>query len=263
MLLRLLPLTILLLSQGAHALDLDDYRLVDLSHTYDESTLFWPTSPTHFEKETLAYGKTDGGWFYSSYSVCTPEHGGTHVDAPIHFFEGGETTDQIGLERLVTRAVVIDVTARAVENPDYQVTPGDVLAWEKKHGPIEPGSTVLMRSGWSRHWPDARVYLGDDTPGDASKLHFPGFGEEAAKLLVGERSVAALGVDTASIDHGQSRQFLTHQIAGEKNVLGLENLTGLEVLPEKGALLIALPMKIGGGSGGPARVIALVPRDSE
>ena len=109
----------------------------------------------------------------------------------------------------------------------------------------------------------AKAYLGDDTPGDASKLHFPGFGEEAAKLLVRERAVAALGVDTASIDHGQSRNFLTHQVAGEKNVLGLENLTGLEALPEQGALLIALPMKIGGGSGGPARVIALVPRDAE
>lgn len=259
MLPRLLPALVLVLSQYSLAFDLNDYRLVDLSHTYDENTLFWPTSPTHFEKETLAYGQTEGGWFYSAYSVCAPEHGGTHLDAPIHFYKGGHTTDQISLERLVTPVVVIDVSEQAADNPDYLLSTADVVAWEKNHGQIEPGSTVLMRSGWSRFWPDAKAYLGDDTPGDASNLHFPGFDPEAAKLLVQQRSVAALGVDTASIDHGQSKDFLTHQIAGEKNVLGLENLTGLEALPETGALLIALPMKIGGGSGGPARVIALVP----
>lgn len=256
---RLLLWVLPLLSPLAVALDLENYSMVDLSHTYDDTTLFWPTSPSHFEKETLAYGETDGGWFYSAYAVCTPEHGGTHLDAPIHFFEGGQTTDQIGLRQLITEAVVIDVSEQSSTNSDYQLSLGDLADWETRNGRIPKGSTVLMRSGWSDRWPDAKAYLGDDTPGDASKLHFPGFGEDAAKLLVRERGVAALGVDTASIDHGQSKRFLTHQIAGERNVLGLENLTGLRALPERGALLIALPMKIGGGSGGPARIVALVP----
>jgi kynurenine formamidase len=256
---RFLPLVLLLVCQLTIALDLDDYVLVDLSHTYDETTLFWPTSPTRFEKETLAYGKTEGGWFYSSFSVCTPEHGGTHLDAPIHFHEGGQTTDQIGLQQLITEVIVIDVSERAAADSDYQLSARDVSDWEATHGRIEAGATVLMRTGWSKFWPDAKTYLGDDTPGDASKLHFPGFGEDAARLLVRERGVAGLGVDTASIDHGQSKQFLSHQVAAQKNVLGLENLTGLDALPERGALLIALPMKIGGGSGGPARVVALVP----
>ena len=257
----LLPVLLLGLAVNpARAFDLADYRLVDLSHTYDDTTLFWPTSPTRFEKDTLAYGATEGGWFYSAYSVCTPEHGGTHLDAPIHFFEGGQTTDQVPLERLVTHAVVIDVSDAAAKDSDYQLSAQDISAWEKQYGRIPAGSTVLMRSGWSRFWPDARAYLGDDTPGDASRLHFPGFGEGATRLLVEERGVVALGVDTASIDHGQSREFRSHQVAAAKNVIGLENLKGLDALPATGAVLLALPMKIGGGSGGPARVVALVPR---
>lgn len=243
----------------AIALDLDDYRLVDLSHTYDDSTLFWPTSPTHFEKQTLAEGVGDGGWFYSAYSVCTPEHGGTHLDAPRHFDAAGQTAEAIPLDRLITRAVVIDVRAQADRDRDYRLSVADVEAFERDHGRIPAGSTVLMRSGWSERWPDALAYLGDDTPGDASKLHFPGFGVAASRLLVEQRQVAALGVDTASIDHGQSHDFQVHRVAAAHNVLGLENLAGLEALPATGALLLALPMKIGGGSGGPARVVALVP----
>jgi kynurenine formamidase len=118
---------------------------------------------------------------------------------------------------------------------------------------------VLLRTGWSARWPDKRRYLGDDTPGDASRLHFPSYGADAARILVADRKVTALGVDTASIDHGPSKDFPVHQIVAAANVLGLENLTGLDTLPPTGAWVIALPMKIAGGSGGPLRAIALVP----
>ena len=241
-------------------LDLGAYRIVDLTHAFNQRTPYWPTSPSGFKLEQLSAVPSPGGWYYSAYSFNAPEHGGTHLDAPVHFAERGAPADRVPLERLVAPAVVLDVTAQAAANADYQLTPDDVLAFERRHGRIRPGTIVLLRTGWSRRWPDRKAYLGDDTPGDASRLHFPSFGEAAARLLVAERRVAALGVDVASIDHGQSKDFRVHQIAGAADVPGFENLTGLEALPPAGALVIALPMKIEGGSGGPLRAVALVPK---
>jgi kynurenine formamidase len=245
---------------AAQAIDPARYRIVDLSHSYGPGTLYWPTSKTKFALTPEADGPTPGGWFYASNSLSTPEHGGTHLDAPRHFSEKGRTTDQIPLDQLVAPAVVIDVTKEAAANRDYRLTREAVLAFEKANGPIARGTAVLLRTRWSRHWPNARAYLGDDTPGDASKLSFPSYGVEAARLLVEERGVAALGIDTASIDYGRSTDFQVHRVAAARNVPGFENLTNLDQLPLRGALVIALPMKIEGGSGGPLRAIALVPR---
>jgi len=245
---------------GSQSLDLSRHTIVDLSHAYGPSTLFWPTSPTKFQLEKLAFGKTEGGYFYSANTISTPEHGGTHLDAPIHFSETGRTNEQIPLEQLIAPAIVIDVTARVAADRDYRATADDVVQFEKAHGAITRGTIVLLRTGWSRHWPNAKAYLGDDTPGDASKLSFPSFGTEAARLLVEERGAAALGIDTASIDYGRSTDFQVHRIAAAKNVVGLENLTNLDRLPPRGALVIALPMKIEGGSGGPLRAVGLVPK---
>jgi len=245
---------------GGQPFDVSKYTIVDLSHAYGPSTVMWPTSPTRFELRKLAFGKTEGGFFYAANTFCTPEHGGTHLDAPIHFFEGGRTTEQIPLEQLIAPAVVIDVAAPAAADRDYRATRDDVLRFEKAHGTIPRGAIVLLRTGWSRHWPDAKAYLGDDTPGDASKLSFPSFGTEAARLLVEERGASALGIDTASIDYGRSTDYQVHRIAAAKNVPGLENLANLDRLPPRGALVIALPMKIEGGSGGPLRAVALVPK---
>jgi kynurenine formamidase len=245
---------------GTQAVDLKRYRLVDLSHTFGPRTLYWPTSTTSFKLDQLAYGQTPGGWFYSSNAYSAPEHGGTHLDAPIHFSETGLTTDRIPLEQFVGPAVVIDVSRQAARDPDYRLTVADVAAWEKAHGRIPRGAIVVLRTGWAMRWPDARSYLGDDKAGDASNLHFPSYGADAARLLVEQRRVSALGADVASIDYGASGDFIVHRIAAAANVLGLENLANVSLLPPKGATIIALPLKIEGGSGGPLRAIALVPR---
>ena len=240
-------------------LDLEGYNLVDLSHAFSDETVYWPTDTAGFELRELASGETEGGYFYSAYSLATAEHGGTHMDAPMHFLEEGADVASIPLGRLIGPAVVIDVTAQAAADADYRLTVADVEAHEAEHGPIEPGSLVLLRTGWSARWPDALSYLGDDTPGDASQLHFPSYGEAAARLLVEERGAAALGADVASIDYGPSTDFIVHRIAAAANAPGLENLTNLDRLPARGATVIALPMKISGGSGGPLRAVALVP----
>ncbi len=241
-------------------LDLAGFELVDLTHPFNEETLYWPTSPTQFQLERLAYGPTDAGYFYAANAFCTPEHGGTHLDAPIHFSAVGRTADRIPLAQLIGPTVVIDVSEHAAADRDYRLRTDDVLAFERTYGKIQPGALVLLRTGWSRRWPERKAYLGDDTPGDASRLHFPSYGEAAARLLVEQREVGMLGVDTASIDYGPSREFIVHRIAAARNLPALENLMNLERLPAHGALVVALPMKIEGGSGGPVRVIALVPK---
>ena len=244
---------------GSASPDLRTAKVVDLTHDFDSETLYWPTSPTKFELKTLTSGMTEGGWFYSANSFCAPEHGGTHLDAPIHFGRGQRTADQIPVRQLVAPAVLIDVTSAAAADRDYRLSVADVRAWEKVHGTIPGGAIVLLRTGWSKRWPDRKRYFGDDTPGDASNLHFPSYGEEAVGLLVRERRVGAIGVDTASIDHGPSTTFPVHRLAAAANVPGLENLADLGSVPERGAWIVALPMKIAGGSGGPLRIIALVP----
>jgi kynurenine formamidase len=244
----------------AQAVDLARYRVVDLTHPFNAKTLYWPTATTGFKLDQLAYGPTPGGWFYSSYAYGAPEHGGTHLDAPIHFAKDGLTADRIPVEQFIGPAVVIDISAQSAKDADYRLTRADVLAWERLHGSVPRGAIVVLRTGWSLRWPDPRGYLGDDTPGDASKLHFPSYGEEAARLLVGERKVSALGADVASIDYGASKDFVVHQVVARASAHGLENLANVGVLPPKGATIIALPMKIEHGSGGPLRAIALIPR---
>jgi kynurenine formamidase len=240
--------------------DLSRYELVDLSHGYSPSTLYWPTSPGGFTFTPIHVGPTPAGFFYSAYSFASPEHGGTHLDAPVHFDSAGVSVDRVPLARLVAPAVVIDVTAQAATEPDYRLTVADVEAFEAAHGKIAPGTIVLLRTGWSARWGNRKAYFGDDTPGDASKLHFPGYGEDAARFLVEERQVATLGIDSPSVDYGPSVDFVVHRRGAPRGVPNLENLTNLDRLPPTGAMVFALPMKIEGGSGAPLRAVALVPK---
>jgi kynurenine formamidase len=237
-----------------------DVRMFDLTHAFDEKNVYWPTEiPFHLEHGP--FGVTDGGWFYSANRFRTAEHSGTHVDAPIHFFKDAETVDAIPLERLLGPGALVDVAEKCQKDRDYVVTVADFEAWEQRQGVRLDGMIVLVRTGWSRFWPDRERYLGTAETGKeaVAKLHFPGVAPEAARWLVEQRKIRAIGIDTASIDRGQSRNFSTHVVLCSHNTPAFENVTNLETLSASGFTVVALPMKISGGSGGPLRIIALVP----
>jgi kynurenine formamidase len=232
--------------------------LVDLSHPFNEDTIYWPTA-TRFTLTKVAEGETEGGWYYAANDFAAAEHGGTHLDSPIHFARGGDKTDEIPLRRLVGGAVVVSVVPRALADRDYLISAADFEAWERRNGRIPRRAIVLLRTGFDRYWPDAERYLGTAERGEAAvpKLHFPGLSEAGARWLVRERRVKAVGIDTASIDRGQSTDFMSHRVLGAANVPVFENLARLGRLPRRGFGVVALPMKIEGGSGGPLRVIAV------
>jgi kynurenine formamidase len=232
-------------------------RLVDLTHPLGPDSLYWPSGGP-FEHRRLSWGPTQDGYWYAAGEFQSPEHLGTHLDAPIHFSASGWTAADIPVERFIAAGCVIDVRARSDADPDALVEPADLTAWEALHGQIPRRGIVLIRTGWSARWPDWNRYYGSATPKDVSTLHFPGVSERAAGELV-RRGVSGVGIDTASIDPGVSRRFETHQVLAGANVFALENLTGLDDLPPAGFLVVALPMKIAGGTGGPTRVVAIVP----
>lgn len=254
---RLLALLVLVLAAPAAALDLDTARMVDLTHPFDRQTIYWPTAKP-FTLETVSAGVTEGGYWYAANNFCAAEHGGTHLDAPVHFAEGRWTADQIPLARLIGPAVVVDIADKAARDPDALLTRDDLQRFEARHGRIPDGAIVLVRTGWDARWPDRLRYLGT-AAADTNALHFPGVGAEAASWLTSARRIHAIGIDTASIDRGPSKDFGAHRALGNANVPIFENLAGLGALPPRGALFIGLPMKIGGGSGGPLRAVALLP----
>jgi len=232
-------------------------RVVDLSYPFDANSVYWPTAEP-FKLETDFEGVTDKGYFYSAYRYSAAEHGGTHIDAPVHFAKGHYTVDEIPLEQLMGNGIVIDVTAQCAANRDYLVSVADFENWERQNGRIAPGTIVLLRTGFAKFYPDRKQYLGTDERGAEAvpKLHFPGLDPAAARWLTQNRSIKAIGLDTASIDRGQSTLFESHRVLFEHNVPALENVANLDQLPVKGFSVIALPMKIKGGSGGPVRIVA-------
>ena len=238
--------------------ELSDAKWIDLTYDFSEKTLYWPTA-NGFKLDTTFNGITPGGFYYEAYSYCAAEHGGTHLDAPAHFAKGKWSTDQIPLERLTGEAAVIDVSNNALKNADYLINIADIEVWEKTNGKLPDDIIILFRTGYGSFYPDAKKYLGTDERGTGAvaKLHFPGIHPDAATWLVKNRKIKAVGLDVASVDYGQSKDFKTHQILYEQNIAGLENVANLDKLPTKGAYIIALPMKIKGGSGGPLRIVAI------
>lgn len=230
---------------------------VDLTHELSTDAVFWPTAAP-FRMTTDFEGMTERGYYYSAYSFATAEHGGTHLDAPVHFAEGRRSVDQVPLDQLIGNAVVIDVTSRARADRDYRVTVQDFRDWEARNGRIPDAAIVLIRTGFSAFWPDAAAYLGTALRGAAgvAALSFPGLHEEAANWLVAERAVSAVGIDTASIDYGKSQDFAAHVALMSHNVPAFENLANLDQLPATGSFVVALPVKIRGGSGAPLRIVA-------
>ena len=234
-------------------------KIVDLSHPFDADTVYWPTAEG-FKLEKDFEGVTEKGYYYAANKYSAAEHGGTHIDAPVHFAKGHRTVDEIPLEQLVGEGIVVDVTKQAEADRDYRVTADDFLRWEKLNGQIPKGAIVLLRTGYSKYWPDRKRYMGTDERGaDAvPKLHFPGLHPDAARWLTTNRAIKAIGLDTPSIDYGQSTLFESHRILFDKNIPAFENLNNLDKLPTKNFTIVALPMKIKGGSGGPLRAIAIL-----
>lgn len=252
--------TVLLVAASAAGAQGPRGKIVDLTHPFDERTIYWPTAKT-FELEKEHDGETVGGWYYAANYYKASEHGGTHIDAPVHFYRDRNTVDEIPLTQLVGSGVLIDVSRKCAENRDYLVSVADLQAWERRHGRIPRGAIVLLNTGFGKYWPDWEKYMGTSDRGkDAVKdLHFPGLDPEAARWLIAQRAIKAVGLDTPSIDYGQSTTFTTHVVLCEKNVPAFENVARLDKLPARGFTIVALPMLIAGGSGGPLRIVAFVP----
>ena len=232
---------------------------IDLTYPLSDKTIFWPTAQ-RFELRTDFAGHTEGGYYYSAYSFTTAEHGGTHIDAPVHFAEGRHSVDMIPLDRLIGEAVVLDLSERIDGRCDARITTQDLQAWEKVNGEITSGSIVLLRTGFGDYWPDAVRYLGTDLRGEegVAALCFPGLHPDAATWLAEQRSIKSVGIDPASIDYGKSRDFAAHVNLMTRNIPAFENVANLDSLPARGSYVIALPTLIAGGSGGPLRIVARI-----
>lgn len=239
-------------------------RWIDLTHPFGADTIYWPTEKG-FSLEREFAGRNPKGYYYAANRIVTAEHGGTHLDAPRHFAEGARTADQIDLARLLGPAVVIDVARQCAADPIYEVGPDDLVAWERTHGRQLLDVIVLLRTGWGARWPDRVAYLGTAATGPEAvrQLRFPGLSPAAARWLVEHRRIRAIGIDTASIDHGPSTHFGSHVALCAADVPVFENVADLGTLPATGAFVAALPMKIAGGSGGPLRIVARLPEAAE
>ena len=239
----------------------DNGKWIELSYPFSNETLYWPNNLKGFTMDTLFEGMTPGGFYYSSFGFCAPEHGGTHLDAPVHFAEGRKSVDQLSLQQLTGTAVVIDVSAKALNNRDYLISVDDILSWEKENGALPDSAILLFRTGYGKFYPDANRYFGTDKKGDSAiaLLHFPGIDPQLAEWLLKNKNIKAVGLDTPSIDYGQSSDFKTHRILLAENIPAFENVANLDLLPIKNSYVVALPMQIKKGSGAPLHIIAFVP----
>jgi kynurenine formamidase len=231
---------------------------VDLTYSFDENSVYWPTN-IPYKHDTVSYGLTAKGYFYSSFKFSAEEHGGTHFDAPIHFCANKNTIEKVPLSQLKGPGVVVNVSERALKNSDYLISAEDFQGWEEKHGRIPDGAMVLVYTGHGQYYYDREKYLGTNLTGPEAvpNLHFPGLSADAATWLVENRKVNGIGLDTPSIDCGQSSDFMVHRILCDHDLTMYENVANLDKIPETGSFIIALPMKIKGGSGSPLRIIAL------
>ena len=254
---RAIDLVFVLLVCSATITTAEAEQWIDLTHELSADAVFWPTAEP-FKMTTDFEGMTDRGYYYSAYTFTTAEHGSTHIDAPVHFAEGGNHVDEIPLSQLIGDAVVVDVTAEVAKNRDHQISVADFKAWEAMHGELPAGSIVLLYTGFSNEWPNAKAYLGTELRGEAgvAALSFPGLASGAAQWLMQERQIKSVGIDTASIDYGKSKDYATHVALMTKNIPAFENVANLDQLPATGAFVVALPVKIRGGSGGPLRIVA-------
>lgn len=234
-------------------------NILDMTYPLDEAAIFWPTAKP-FSLTKVAWGVSEGGWWYASNEFCASEHGGTHADAPVHFAAGGRTIGQIPLGEWIGPAVKVDVTERCDKDRDYLLSVDDLRSWEKANGQIPDASWVIMYTGiGTRFYPDKMKVLGTEKNGKEAipELSFPGFSAESVEFLLKERTIRGIAIDTPSIDRGKSADFKVHQVLCGANKLALENIANLDKLPAKGATLYVIPILIREGTGAPARVFAV------
>ena len=235
-------------------------KWIDLSHGFDADTIY-PPQAKKFQLETVMEGVNAAGNYYAAYNYSAAEHGGTHMDAPVHFSQGDQSIDQVPLSRLMGPGAVIDVSGKALADPDYQISITDIQTWEEKYGTIPTGAILLFNLGYYQFWPDAVKYMGTDMRGPEAFPHlsFPGIHPDAAQWLATQRHINAVGLDAISVDFGRSKSCHSHRAFLQNKIPIFENVTNLNQLPATGSFIIALPMKIIGGSGAPLRIIAQVP----
>ena len=230
-------------------------KIIDLSHTITEGIPSWPGNGKQhkpFLKQIISNYKENG---FLQYYLNLAEHIGTHIDAPLHTNERNYSIDQLPLENLISSGYVINVTKQISINPDYRLQVEDILLWEKINGSIKGNSFIIMQSDWSEYWNQPDKYLNMDENG---KMHFPGFSKETVEFLIKERGVNGIGVETMSIDAGNSEDFSVHKTLFNYNKYAIENLKNIKLLPVKNFIIVAIPLKIMNGTGSPARVLALI-----
>ncbi|KFM72704.1 hypothetical protein X975_16815, partial [Stegodyphus mimosarum] len=236
-----------------------NFELVDLSHVFDNTTIYWVTEKPLFLNVTFNGTVPGKGYWYQKDEIYAATHGGTHLDAPCHFAVGRWCVSDIPLKRLVVPAVVIDISHYVKEDPDIHLTKDHLIEWESKYGEIPDESLLFVKTGWSRYWPDPATYTGT-TERNASLLKFPSIKPEAAKWLTENRKIVGVGIDSMSMDV-PNQGVQTHITLNEKNIYGLENVNNLDALPPKGATAYVMPMKLKAASGAPCRIVAQIPHD--
>ncbi|CAL1538916.1 unnamed protein product [Lymnaea stagnalis] len=237
-----------------------EVRVVDMTHAMGNDSLLWP-GDTQFTFTIINRGRQPDGYWFEFNKFDTPEHVGTHLDSPAHFSERGWRVHQIPADRLVGPGVVVDVRDKVTTNSDYRLVVSDLQTWERKHGTIPAGAIVFLWSGWDVRYPNKTLTFNTPTPNVTASFHFPGFHTDAVRWLLQNRNISMIGTDTPSTDYGQSRVFEVHQMIGEANVMGLENVNKLGEIPASGATIVVAPIKLFDGSGGPVRILALVNKD--
>jgi kynurenine formamidase len=231
--------------------------IVDLTYSLNAKNPYWPgPGYTPFQLKPIATLEKNG---VLSQAFCTPEHLGTHLDAPNHFEANRLDVSAIPAESLFARGVVLDVSGAVAADPDYRLTTAEIARWEREHGPIPQEAVVFLHTGWGAYWNNYSRYANADARGT---MHFPGYSAEAARFLIDQRKVKGVGIDTLSIDYGLSRDFVVHHVVNKAKRYGLENVANLDRLPPRGFYVVVAPIKIEHGSGGPTRIFAVVPREA-
>jgi kynurenine formamidase len=254
----ILFIALFFLNSASNYLGLEQGSILDMTYVFNQDSIYWPTGQS-FKSTKVSWGYNEKGQWYASNDYSANEHGGTHVDAPIHFYQGGRTIDQIPLKEWIGEAVKIDVATKCEINRDYLLMVEDIKQFEKKYGKIPDGAWVIMYTGiGTKYYPDKKRVLGTDKTGNEAVkfLSFPGFSHTAIEFLLKNRNIKGVGIDTPSIDYGKSKNFLVHRLLCKANKLAIENIANLDKLPPTGAILYAIPMLIDGGTGAPARIFA-------